>query len=196
MSAYNINEVENIGSINEDRYDRLWIGHNSGVAVYDYSNNYFKNYMLENSYNITLTTTITNIYKTKDRNMVLGTFFTGFFYIKELNSNIQFSNLADSSKKTGVVTANGIIKDKSNRLWVGTNCMGISLLDAKGELIKHINHSNAQINDNIVSLELDGMDNVWAGSLSTGSVSYTHLDVYKRQILYLVNSSLYKNNIF
>ena len=168
MSAYNINEVENIGSINEDRYDRLWIGHNSGVAVYDYSNNYFKNYMLENSYNITLTTTITNIYKTKDKNMVLGTFFTGFFYIKELNSNIQFSNLADFSKKTGVVTANGIVKDKSNRLWVGTNCMGISLLDAKGELIKHINHSNAQINDNIVSLELDGMDNVWAGSLSTG----------------------------
>lgn len=168
MSIYNINEVENIGSINEDKYDRLWIGHNSGIAVYDYNNNYFKNFMLENSHNITLTTTITNIYRTKEEDMVFGTFFTGFFYIKELNSNVKFSTLADFSKKTGVVTANGIVKDKYDRLWVGTNCMGVSILDKKGKIIKHINHSNAAINDNIVSLELDKDENIWAGSLSNG----------------------------
>ena len=165
---FHTDEIENINSINQDRYDRLWIGHNSGVAVYDYSDKFFKNYMFENSYNIALTTTITKIYRTKDQNMALGTFFTGFFYIKDLNPKIQISNLTDVRNKKRVITANGIIKDKDNRLWVGTNSMGISILGEKGELIKHINHNNSQINDNIVSLELDQEDNVWAGSLSAG----------------------------
>lgn len=167
-SAYQINEIENINSINEDRYDRLWIGHNSGVAVYDYNNNYFTNYMFENSYNITLNTTVTKIYKTKDQHMALGTFFTGFFYIKDLSPGIRLSHLGDNRTNTGLITANGIVKDKSDRLWVGTNCMGISILDANGKVLSHINHSNASINDNIVSLEIDGRDHVWAGSLSNG----------------------------
>jgi len=173
VDTYEINEIENIGSINEDKYDRLWIGHNSGLAVYDYNNNYFKNYKLENSYNITLTTTITGIYMTKGQDMVLGTFFTGFFYIKELNSNMSFSNLGDSGGKTGIVTANGIIKDKNDNLWIGTNCMGISVLDRDKNIIRHINHTNAGINDNIVSLEIDNNDNVWAGSLSNGLYKIT-----------------------
>lgn len=161
-------EPENINSINEDRYDRLWIGHNSGVAVYDYGDSHFKNYMFENSSNMTLTTTITAIHRTKDGNMALGSFFTGFFYVKDLNSDIRFSNLADYSKKTGVITANGIVKDDNNRLWVGTNSMGISILDADGERIGQISQRNAPINDNIVSLARDETGNVWAGSLSKG----------------------------
>lgn len=168
VATYNINEVENISSINEDKYDRLWLGLNSGLAVYDYNNNYFKNYMLENSYNITLTTTITNIYKTKAQNMVFGTYFTGFFYIKGLNSNMKISNLADFRKKTSVVTANGIVKDKKGQLWVGTNCMGISILDKNRKVTRYINHNNAPINDNVVAIDQDEDENIWAGSLSNG----------------------------
>lgn len=166
--AGQMREIENINSIHEDRYDRLWIGHNSGVVVYDYNDGYFKNHMFENSYDITLTTTVTKIFRTKSRDMALGTFFTGFFYVNDLHSNIRFSTLGDWSAKTGLITANGIVKDPQKRLWVGTNCMGISVLDENGKVIRHINHGNAPINDNIVSLERDARDNIWAGSLSNG----------------------------
>lgn len=167
-AAGQMREIENINSIHEDRYDRLWIGHNSGVAVYDYSNDYFKNYMFENSYNITLTTTVTKILRTRSRNMALGTFFSGFFYVNDLNPDIRFCTLGDWGAKTGLITANGILKDPQKRLWVGTNCMGICVLDENGKVIRHINHGNAPINDNIVSLERDERNNVWAGSLSKG----------------------------
>ena len=173
VSMFKINEIENIGSINEDKYDRLWIGHNSGLSVYDYNNSFFKNYMFENSNNITLNTTITYIYKTRDLNMVLGTFFTGFFYVNELDSGIKFYNLAGFRRETGGVTANGIVKDHQGRLWVATNCMGIGLFDKNARIIKQINHNNEGISDNTLSLELDEEGNIWAGALSSGLYKIT-----------------------
>ena len=43
-ARFGVSEIENIASLNEDRYDRLWIGHNNGVSVYDYNNDFFCNY--------------------------------------------------------------------------------------------------------------------------------------------------------
>lgn len=168
VSMYNIREIDNIVSINEDKYDRLWIGHDNKVSIYDYNNNFFKSYMFENSYNITLNTTVTKIHRTKDNYMTLGSFFTGFFYVKELDSNMKFYNVAGERKESGGVTANGIVKDAQGRIWVGTNCMGISQLDKDGRNIRQWTSANSGINSDIIAMEIDYEGNIWGGSRSNG----------------------------
>jgi ligand-binding sensor domain-containing protein/signal transduction histidine kinase len=175
VSTYKVQEIANISTIDEDRYDRLWIGHNSKLSIYDYNNNFFKSYMLENN-SITFNTTITKIHKTKQQDMILGTFFTGFFYIKELNSNMKFYNLAGIRKETSGVTANGIIKDNQGRLWAGTNSIGISIFDKEGKNVKQIDQHNYSINNDIVPLEIDKDNNIWAGAMSNGLYKITAND--------------------
>ena len=67
---------ENIASLSEDRYDRLWIGHNNGVAVYYYNNDFFCNYVCELNDNALLNTVIC-IFRTRRQDMLLGTYFSG-----------------------------------------------------------------------------------------------------------------------
>lgn len=166
--TFGIKEIENIGSISEDQYLRLWIGHNSGITVYDYNNNHLKDYMIENSYGITENTTVTNIYKTKGQYMVIGTYFTGFFFINELNSAFSFYNFSQNSKEDGGIAINGIIKDEANRLWITTNRTGINIVNEQGQIKQRLNQSNSKINNNIVSIAEDNSGNIWAGSLSNG----------------------------
>lgn len=167
-SAYGIGAMGNIGSIHEDEYDRLWIGHSSGLSVYDYTNNYLRFYMIENNYNIQLVNIITHIFRTKKQQMILGTHFTGLFVINELNSAIRFYHPGGSSEKTGGVTSNGITKDNQGNLLVATNYMGVSVLNKSGKVIRQFNYRNSGINDNIIALECDKKGNIWAGSASDG----------------------------
>ncbi len=160
--------IENIGSINEDKYSRLWIGHNSGIAVYDYGDSYLRDYMLENSYGKIENTTVTHIYKTKNGHMVTGTYFSGAFYINELISSFGFYNFSKSREDGGGIAVNGITEDEKNRIWIATNRTGVNIVDKDGGLIKQLNQSTNGIADNIISVARDDNGNIWAGSLSNG----------------------------
>jgi signal transduction histidine kinase/DNA-binding response OmpR family regulator/ligand-binding sensor domain-containing protein len=196
-SRFNAGEIENITHINEDAYDRLWIGHQNKLSVYDYNNNYFKSYMFENNYNVLLNTTITRIYRTKSQEMVLGTFVSGFFYIKELNSSMQFYNLAGDPMETGEVTVNGIIKDRQGNILSGTNRMGICVFDKSGKLIKQIDRHRAGLSNDIVAIEFDEEGNLWAGAMFFGLYKITR-DVPVAHYMSQVNdtTTLSGNSIF
>ncbi|WP_418698189.1 hybrid sensor histidine kinase/response regulator transcription factor [Bacteroides sp.] len=161
-------ELEDIASITEDEYDRLWIGFNYGISIYDYNNHQFKNYTFETKHNSLRNVAVTDIYQSKSHNMVIGSNFSGLFYIKELKSTERFFTLADSKENLGGITSNGIIKDKQSRIWVATNCKGISILDNEGHFIRRLDHTNSIISNNIISLETDSEGNIWAGGLSSG----------------------------
>lgn len=180
-------EIENIGSINEDGYDRLWIGHNSGVAVYDYTNNWFKNYTL-GSRSIPINITITDILRTHNGNMVLGTYFTGLFYINELDTEFKFYTLTGPTSQTGGITANSIIKDTNGNLLVSTNCKGIYKFNLNQRIIDEINQTTVGINDNILTLAIDSNANLWAGAMQAGLYKIDN----KRKISHYVH---YPNNL-
>ncbi|MBN9300176.1 sensor histidine kinase, partial [Dysgonomonas mossii] len=167
-NLFGINEIENIGSINEDDFSRLWIGHNSGIAVYDYSNNDLKDYMLENSSGIIENTTVTDIYKTKNNHMVVGTYFSGLFYINELISPFEFYNFSNKNKEDRGIAVNGILEDMNDQLWIATNRSGINVIDRKGDIIRQVNQYSTGINNNIVSIQEDSSGSIWAGALSNG----------------------------
>lgn len=161
-------ELEDIASITEDEYDRLWIGFNYGISIYDYNNHQFKNYTFETKHNSLQNVAVTSIYQTKSHNMVIGSNFSGLFYIKELKSTERFFTLADSRDNLGGITSNGILKDKQSRIWVATNCKGISILNSEGDFIRRLDHTNSILSNNIISLETDTEGNIWAGGLSSG----------------------------
>lgn len=169
-------ELEDIASITEDEYDRLWIGSNYGISVYDYNNHQFKNYTFETKHNSQQNVAVTSIYQSKSHNMIIGSNFSGLFYIKGLNPTEKLFTLADSKDNIGGITSNGIITDKQSRIWVATNCKGISILNNEGKFIRRLDHTNSIISNNIISLEADAEDNIWAGGLSSGLYKITPND--------------------
>lgn len=166
---FRIPEIENIASLSEDRYDRLWIGHNNGVAVYDYNNDFFCNYVCELNDNAVLNTVIC-IFRTRRQDMLLGTYFSGLFRVGNLDSGVEYYTLGTSgpSLRTRNVAANGIQRDAQGNWWVSTNSAGINVLDPSGGFLRRISSRNADINDNILSLQRDVRGNLWAGSLASG----------------------------
>lgn len=92
---FRVPEIENIASLSEDRYDRLWIGHNNGVAVYDYNNDFFCNYVCELNDNAALNTVIC-IFRTRRQDMLLGTYFSGLFRVGNLDSGVEYYTLGTS----------------------------------------------------------------------------------------------------
>lgn len=166
---FRVPEIENIASLSEDRYDRLWIGHNNGVAVYDYNNDFFCNYVCELNDNAVLNTVIC-IFRTRRQDMLLGTYFSGLFRVGNLDSGVEYYTLGTSgpSLRTRNVAANGIQRDAQGNWWVSTNSAGINVLDPSGGFLRRISSRNADINDNILSLQRDVRGNLWAGSLASG----------------------------
>ncbi len=166
---FHVPEIENIAGMNEDRYDRLWIGHNNGVSVYDYNNDSFCNYVCEHNDNAILNTVIC-IFRTRRQDMLLGTYFSGLFRVGNLDSGVEYYTLGTSgpSLRTRNVAANGIQRDAQGNWWVSTNSAGINVLDPSGSFLRRISSRNAEINDNILSLQRDVRGNLWAGSLASG----------------------------
>lgn len=165
---FGVPEIENICGMNEDCYDRLWIGHNNGVSVYDYNNDYFCNYVCERNDNAVLNTVV-SVFRTRRQNMLLGTYFSGLFSMGELDSGVEYHTLGSAgTQRTQNVTANGILRDDSGNWWVATNSTGINVLDGSGNFIRRISSVNRGINDNIIALQRDVRGDLWAGSLSSG----------------------------
>lgn len=166
---FGVAEIENIAGMNEDRYDRLWIGHNNGVAVYDANDDSFCNYVCEENDYAVLNTVIC-IFRTRRQEMLLGTYFSGMFRVGDLDSGVEYHTLGSSgaSLRPRNVAANGIQRDEHGNWWVATNSTGIDVLDPAGRFVRRISSRNAGINDNIISLKRDVHGNLWAGSLSSG----------------------------
>ena len=76
------------------------------MAIYDYNDHLFRNYAFETNHNSLQNVAITSIYRTKSHNMVIGSYFSGLFYIKELNSTKKFYTLTDAKDNIGGVTSN------------------------------------------------------------------------------------------
>lgn len=155
-------EIENIVCINEDRDEQLWTGHNTGVAIYDLINRHPEDYIPENTDNVAQNITITDILRTRNGDMVLGTHFTGCFYIHELDSPVKFHKIAKFNKESRLTATNNITEDTQGNLYISTNNAGI----IGGN--RYINDLSCGINNNIISLAIGATGELWAGSLSNG----------------------------
>lgn len=136
---FGVPEIENIASLSEDRYDRLWIGHNNGVSVYDYNNDFFCNYVCEHNDNAVLNTVV-SIFRTRRQDMLLGTYFSGLFSVGGLDSGVEYYTLGSTGEhlRSQSVAANGILRDEQRNWWVATNSTGINVLDPSGNFLWRI----------------------------------------------------------
>lgn len=160
--------IQNIGGMTSDWLDRLWIGYHNGISVYDLNNNSYQNYLFSNEYNININSTITTIHRTRSNNMVVGTYTNGIYYIIDSQPWMQHYYLKTLDGSFSGITGNALSKDKNGNIWIGTNCNGISILDASGRMIREINSSNQKIDNDIIGLTMDDRGTVWASSSSKG----------------------------
>ena len=80
-----------------------------------------------------------------------------------------------------------IFQDNNGIYWFGTNAAGVYRYDPKqpvGKTLTQFTEKNGLADNQIQSIQEDKTGNLWFGTGRFGAVSYTHLDVYKRQKLY------------
>lgn len=166
QTRYVSSEIKNITCLNEDRRGKLWIGHNDGISVYDYINDSFKSFICKNDNN-TVFHTVTSLHMSeKSKNMFAGTYFSGIFYIEDIEDEIKYNVIAD---KKNTVTANGMALDPDGNICISTNISGVFVFDSTMRQTRHYNSLNSIIDDNIVSICRSPYDNtIWAGSIGNG----------------------------
>ncbi|WP_223585091.1 response regulator [Sphingobacterium sp. GVS05A] len=160
-------QIQNVCSIAEDAAGRLWIGHNKGVAVFDYINQYTEYRMLIENFDNELNSTVCAIYKSKFDDMILGTYFNGAFCLSKNDSWLDFLHVTNPGRARGIVI-NNILMSSKKLLWVATNAIGINVYNGQSQVIKRFNQEKSKISDNIISLEEDAQGSIWAGSESNG----------------------------
>lgn len=62
------------------------------------------------------------------------------------------------------VRVNCIVEDTSNRIWIGTNGLGIYILTKNNAIEQHLSSANFLGNDNINSIVIDKKNRIWIGS--------------------------------
>ncbi|SDK56358.1 Signal transduction histidine kinase [Pedobacter sp. ok626] len=193
----NPGQIQNVCSMAEDDSGRLWIGHNRGIAVFDYINQYVEYRMLIENFENELNTTVCSIFKSSIGDMVLGTYFNGGFYLSKNDAWLNFLHVTNPDRASGIVVNNMLMSSKKE-LWVATNTIGINVYNEKLQITKRFSHQNSSINDNIISLCEDQAGNIWAGSESNGL--YCLIDQGNQIKHYLYNkndkSSISNNRIF
>ena len=162
-------ELDNICCISEDKDDRLWVGHNDGISIYDYPNGYFNTIICKNTDN-SVFHTVTGLHRTAWGDMIAGTWFSGFYHIGTIDTGIRYIPFPSSGNNTGNnITANGIEKDRNGNWWIATNCAGVYKMDTEWKLKDRIHSGNSIIDDNIVAIEYSpATETFWFGSVSNG----------------------------
>ena len=112
----------------------------------------------------------THLYEDREGDLWLGSNGRGVIRMK--NRLVRMFTTADGLQSNTTIT---LLKSSDGRLWVGSRC-GLSVFD--GNKFRIYNEKDGLLNSCVNALAEDSNKDIWIGT-----VSYTHLDVYKRQPL-------------
>ena len=136
--------------------------------------------------------------KDNEGGLWIGTYFNGVFYVSPRAAKIELYRADQSSPFSGTAVS-GFCESGPDRLWVGTENGGLSLLDRRtGEFIPTRWHDSS---DNIHAIQQVGND-LWVATFSsglkridiaTGTVSYYHMTEGNRPDAENAVYSLYYN---
>jgi signal transduction histidine kinase/ligand-binding sensor domain-containing protein/DNA-binding response OmpR family regulator len=152
-----------------DTHNRLWVGTDEGLCLYDRNLNKFENIDLKNAFLIGYKSPITvkSIIQDNAENLLIGTYAHGLFKLnlKTLKIvTVQFNSPLNSNSKI-----NCFVKSKKGTLYLGTD-LGVIEYDSRSNKVKPAtwNAKKITVTDPIESLFLDRNENLWIGTLSNG----------------------------
>lgn len=180
--AFAISKV-NVFSLFTDSNDNLWIG-SQGEGLYQLDLRQFNTRPLNdfifvavknlNDFDISKRT-IQCIYEDKDKNIWIGTFGDGVYFISDVKENfVKIQKPVYENTALSFVPYYGMCNDHDGNLWLGTDGNGIYKSDLSGNTIRHYTSETDQsLKDNaIISALRDGRGRLWFGSYSQGVFWY------------------------
>ena len=175
----------NVFSLFVDTNDNLWIG-SQGEGLYQLDLRQFNTRPLDdfifvnvknlNDYDISKRT-IQFIYEDKDKNIWVGTFGEGVYFISSVKENfVRIQKPIYKNTAVSFVPYYGMCYDHEGNLWLGTDGNGIYKSDVYGNTIRHFtSETSASLTDNaIISALRDEKGRLWFGSYSQGLFQYNN----------------------
>ena len=151
-----------------DSKNRLWIGTENGLNLYNKDLNNFKRYKFNFS-NLN-NNDVLSLQEDASNNLLIGTNGSGLF---KLNlKTFKVDRILNSEKNKQQILINSLIKTKQGKTFVGTN-IGLKEVDVlNNKLIdsRAFGIENNKISSSIESLFLDNENNLWAGSQTNKGV--------------------------
>lgn len=155
-------------AIFEDRDNRLYIGSNIGLSLYDRDQDHFINYIEEESspfYNINYD--IFEIVEDSVGNLWLATNRGLVYYDRINNSKVEYTHHPNKPESLSDNWVETVFFDSKNRIWVGTR-LGLNLFQPSTQSFKNISLKNKKKEDNddvsFISIAEDSAGNIWIGS--------------------------------
>jgi signal transduction histidine kinase/ligand-binding sensor domain-containing protein/DNA-binding response OmpR family regulator len=152
-----------------DSYNRLWVGTEEGLCLYNRNLNKFDNIDLKNAFSIGYKSPITvkSIIQDNTGNLLVGTYAHGLFKLnlKTLKIvTVQLNAPLNSDSKI-----NCFVKNKKGILYLGTD-LGIIEFDSRSNKVRELtwNTHKISVTDPIENLYLDAYENLWIGTISNG----------------------------
>ncbi len=173
----------NVFSLFTDSNDNLWIG-SQGEGLYQLDLRQFNTRPLDdfifvsvkhlNDFDISKRT-IQVIYEDKDKNIWIGTFGEGIYFISSVKENfVRVQKPIYKNTAVSYVPYYGMCYDHEGNLWLGTDGNGIYKSDLYGNTIRHYtSETSTSLTDNaIISAFRDEKGRLWFGSYSQGLFLY------------------------
>jgi signal transduction histidine kinase/ligand-binding sensor domain-containing protein/DNA-binding response OmpR family regulator len=168
-----------------DTHNRLWIGTDEGLCLYNRNLNTFENINIKKNKNKETVISVKSIIEDRKGNLFLGTFNYGLL---QLNTQTRaITEIKSDIPNTSNYLINSLVKDKNGTIYLGTS-LGLKVLDPlKNEVKKAAIDSNKTLGSlNIVSMFVDSNQNLWIGNGYKGLVKVDLNAQVKQGILYPV----------
>ncbi|MCE2617641.1 MAG: hybrid sensor histidine kinase/response regulator transcription factor [Phocaeicola sp.] len=161
-----------------DTGDRIWVGTDKGVLIYDYETEYLKAFNVTTSREISPNTTVSCFMEDKDGNLWFSTIGQGVF---KYNTNKYYLEQYEFPEANNKVAA--IMVDADNQIWAVTNWGGAGLTklnkaENKFEPFQLIYETNEQHSNSLALLE-DTERMLWLGTWECG---LQKVDRYTRKV--------------
>ena len=152
-----------VRSIIQNQDERIWIGTETGISIFDTDSNLVFSYNDKNSSHFGLESNhIISMYIDSKSSIWLGTYSGGLYRYNTSNSQIKF--FQERNNNINGLSGNviwGINQDSNGKVWIGTQSNGLNRFDTSNFTFKRY---IPDFKHNIWAIEVDQFDNIWVAS--------------------------------
>lgn len=166
-----------------DKHNRLWVGTDEGLCLYNRNLNTFENIEIQKKTGNETVISVKSIIEDNNGNLFLGTFNGGLLKLNTGTRKITPIKLDIPNSENCLI--NCLAKDKNGTIYLGTN-FGLKVVDPIKNKIKklEINNADQLLKGTLVSMCIDSKQNLWIGNGYKGLVKIDLNQKTKQATLY------------
>ncbi|WP_242204237.1 hybrid sensor histidine kinase/response regulator transcription factor [Aestuariivivens insulae] len=164
--------TDEVRSIHEDQYGKLWVGTYKGLYILDKNKNEVSHYVHdENDPNSLSQNSIYKIFQDNKGDIWIGTYAGGIDYYNRSYDLFRHISTGTNRTKLNYKVVSSIVETPSNELWIGTEGGGINVYNKKTGTFKYYtanDNPNSISANNVKAMIRDHAGNFWIGTHDGG----------------------------